>query len=435
MESSGTDIRQSASANYLTAFVTMVILFFVVGFLTTVNTQFQAPLRQAFLDDMGSLKNTFATLITFSWFLAYPVCGGLGSRWINGSGYRTTLVRGLIMMSGGLILFFISAWSAVTWPEAALRIGELSLPPAFLVFLLGSFTVGGSATVLQVVINPYLSACEVRGTQSVQRLAIGGSANAIGTTVAPYFVSGIVFGGLAVDAVAIDMLMTPFLALACIMTVIGLGLLRVPLPDISGTRTDNTVRPERSVWSFRHFTLGVIAIFCYVGAEVCIGANITMYAIDLDYISPALVATIYWGGILVGRLVGSTLSTVSPRVQLTVTTIGATTLTIAAIAANSPWVLAAVGLCHSIMWGAIFTLAVKGLGRYTTIASGAFMIGVVGGAVLPLLQGISADMLGAWRGTWWLVVACELFMLYYAVAGSRVRSGDYDNLQSNNKTA
>jgi len=435
MESSGTDIRQSASANYLTAFVTMVILFFVVGFLTTVNTQFQAPLRQAFLDGMGSLKNTFATLITFSWFLAYPVCGGLGSRWINGSGYRTTLVRGLIMMSGGLILFFISAWSAVTWPEAALRIGELSLPTAFLVFLLGSFTVGGSATVLQVVINPYLSACEVRGTQSVQRLAIGGSANAIGTTVAPYFVSGIVFGGVAVDAVAIDMLMTPFLALACIMTVIGLGLLRVPLPDISGTRTDNTVRPERSVWSFRHFTLGVIAIFCYVGAEVCIGANITMYAIDLDYISPALVATIYWGGILAGRLVGSTLSTVSPRVQLTVTTIGATTLTIAAIAANSPWVLAAVGLCHSIMWGAIFTLAVKGLGRYTTIASGAFMIGVVGGAVLPLLQGISADMLGAWRGTWWLVVACELFMLYYAVAGSRVRSGDYDNLQSNNKTA
>jgi len=435
MESSGTDIRQSASANYLTAFVTMVILFFVVGFLTTVNTQFQAPLRQAFLDGMGSLKNTFATLITFSWFLAYPVCGGLGSRWINGSGYRTTHVRGLIMMSGGLILFFISAWSAVTWPEAALRIGELSLPPAFLVFLLGSFTVGGSATVLQVVINPYLSACEVRGTQSVQRLAIGGSANAIGTTVAPYFVSGIVFGGVAVDAVAIDMLMTPFLALACIMTVIGLGLLRVPLPDISGTRTDNTVRPERSVWSFRHFTLGVIAIFCYVGAEVCIGANITMYAIDLDYISPALVATIYWGGILAGRLVGSTLSTVSPRVQLTVTTIGATTLTIAAIAANSPWVLAAVGLCHSIMWGAIFTLAVKGLGRYTTIASGAFMIGVVGGAVLPLLQGISADMLGAWRGTWWLVVACELFMLYYAVAGSRVRSGDYDNLQSNNKTA
>lgn len=421
-----------AAVNYVTAFVTMVILFFVVGFLTTVNTQFQAPLKEAFLSGMGPLKNTFATLITFSWFLAYPVCGGLGSRWINRYGYRSTLVRGLMMMSGGLLMFFLSAWCDVEWPEAVIAIGGLSLPPAFLLFLTGSFTVGGSATVLQVVINPYLSACEVRGTQSVQRLAIGGSANAIGTTVAPYFVSGIVFGGVAVDSVAVDMLMTPFVALACIMTVIGLGLLRVPLPDISGTRAVKGEKLERSVWSFRHLTLGVVAIFFYVGAEVCIGANITMYAFELDYASPALIATAYWGGILVGRLVGSTLSKVSPRVQLTVTTVGATALTVAAIAADSPWILSAVGLCHSIMWGAIFTLSVKGLGRYTTVASGVFMTGVVGGAVLPLLQGMCADMLGAWRGTWWLVVVCELFMLYYAVAGSRIRPGDSDNLQSEN---
>lgn len=418
------------AANYLTAFVTMVILFFVVGFLTTVNTQFQAPLRQTLLDGMGSLKNTFATLITFSWFLAYPVCGGLGSRWINRYGYRTTLVAGLIMMSIGLLIFFLSAWSTVIWPGAALHIGSLSLPPAFLLFLTGSFTVGGSATVLQVVINPYLSACEVRGTQSVQRLAIGGSANAIGTTVAPYFVSGIVFGGVAVDAVAVDMLMTPFLALACIMTVIGIGLTRVSLPDISGTRASGDVRLPRSVWSFRHLTLGVVAIFFYVGAEVCIGANIMMYAFDLGSASPALIATLYWGGILVGRLVGSTLSTVSPRVQLTVTTVGATVLTVAAILADNPWILAAVGLCHSIMWGAIFTLSIKQLGRYTTVASGVFMTGVVGGAVLPLLQGVCADAIGSWRGTWWMVVACELFMLYYAVAGSRIRPGDSDNLQS-----
>ncbi len=415
-----------AAANYLTAFVTMVILFFVVGFLTTVNTQFQAPLKEAFLNGMGPLKNTFATLITFSWFLAYPVCGGLGSRWINSYGYRSTLVRGLLMMGLGLLLFFLSAWSSVAFPGADMQLGTLSLPWAFVVFLLGSFTVGGSATVLQVVINPYLSACSVRGTQSVQRLAIGGSANAIGTTVAPYFVSGIVFGGVALDGIRVDMLMTPFVVLACLMTAIGLGLTRVPLPDISGTRAaDNTSLP-RSVWSFRHLTLGVVAIFFYVGAEVCIGANITMYAVDMGYASPALVATIYWGGILVGRLVGSTLSTVPPRTQLTVTTCGAALLTVAAILADSAWMLAAVGLCHSIMWGAIFTLAVKGLGRYTTAASGVFMIGVVGGAVLPLLQGIGADVCGGWRATWWLVVACELIMLTYALVGSRVRPGDTD---------
>ncbi|MDE6073362.1 MAG: MFS transporter [Muribaculaceae bacterium] len=418
--------RQVAGANYVTAFLTMVILFFVVGFLTTVNTQFQAPLKEAFLDGMGSLKNTFATLITFSWFLAYPVCGGLGSKWVNAYGYRSTLVRGLVMMSGGLLLFFASSWMSSSYPDVVILLGGLSLPPAFLVFLLGSFTVGGSATVLQVVINPYLSACEVKGTQSVQRLAIGGSANAIGTTVAPYFVSGIVFGGVAVESVEVGMLMVPFLILAALMMLIGLGLCKVPLPDISGTRADDSVELSRSVWSFRHLTLGVVAIFFYVGAEVCIGANITMYAHDINMPSPALIATVYWGGILVGRLVGSTLSTVPPRVQLTVTTTFATLLTIASIAADSPWMLAAVGLCHSIMWGAIFTLAVKDLGRYTTIASGVFMIGVVGGAILPLLQGVLADISGSWRQTWWLVAASEMIMLAYALWGSRIRPGDTD---------
>lgn len=422
--------RTASGANYVTAFLTMVILFFVVGFLTTVNTQFQAPLKETFLNDMGALKNTFATLITFSWFLAYPVCGGLGSKWINFYGYRSTLVRGLIMMSCGLLLFFASAWTASTAPEAAIRLGGLSLPPAFLIFLLGSFTVGGSATVLQVVINPYLSACEVKGTQSVQRLAIGGSANAIGTTVAPYFVSGIVFGGLAVEDIQVNMLMLPFLLLAGLMMLIGAGLCKVSLPDISGTRADDNTRLDRSVWSFRHLTLGVTAIFFYVGAEVCIGANITMYAFDINMPAPALIATVYWGGILAGRLVGSTLSTVPPRTQLTATTSCATVLTVAAILVDDPWMLAAVGLCHSIMWGAIFTLAIKGLGRYTTAASGVFMTGVVGGAVLPLLQGVLADLSGSWRQTWWLVVVCELFMLSYALWGSRIRPGDTDTENS-----
>ncbi len=424
--SSNSFARSEATANYVAAFLTMVILFFVVGFLTTVNTQFQAPLKEAFLDGMGSLKNTFATLITFSWFLAYPLCGGLGSKWINNYGYRSTLVRGLVMMSGGLLLFFASSWMASSYPDVVIMFGGLTLPPAFIVFLIGSFTVGGSATVLQVVINPYLSACEVKGTQSVQRLAIGGSANAIGTTVAPYFVSGIVFGGVAVDNIEVSSLMLPFFILAALMMIIGMGLRKVSLPDISGTRADDSQELTRSIWSFRHLTLGVVAIFFYVGAEVCIGANITMYAHDINMPSPALIATLYWGGILVGRLVGSTLSTVPPRVQLTVTTSLATLLTIASIAVDNPWMLTAVGLCHSIMWGAIFTLAIKDLGRYTTVASGVFMIGVVGGAILPLLQGVLADLSGSWRQTWWLVAVSELIMLAYALWGSRVRPGDTD---------
>lgn len=214
--------------NHLGPFITMVFLFFIVGFLTTANTQFQGPLKEAFLSKAGGLKNTIATLITFSWFLAYPIAGGIGSKWVAKHGYK-------------------------------------------------------------------------------------------------------------------------------------------------GTR-----------------------------AEVCIGANINMYAIEMEFYSPALLATLYWGGMLV------------------VTTSTATVLILLAIILNNLWLLAAVGLFHSIMWGAIFTLSVNKLGKYTNAPSGVFMIGVIGGAVFPLLQGLIADLSGGWRLSWLMVIACELYMLYYALWGSKV---------------
>lgn len=412
---------QQKQVNYLGPFLTMVFLFFIVGFLTTANTQFQGPLKEAFLSEVGGLKNTFATMITFSWFLAYPVCGGLGSRWISRHGYKGTLLRGLSVMIVGLGLFFVSSYFTVHIPEAKWHVGANVIPCGFLIFLLGSFVVGASATVLQVVINPYLTACYVKGTQSIQRLAIGGSANSVGTTLAPYFVTGVVFGGLSMEQIRIEQLMIPFLSLMAVITLVVLLLMKLSLPDIQGTRVEKGEKLEKSVWSFSHLTLGVVAIFFYVGVEVCIGANINMYAIEKSYSSPALMATLYWGGMLVGRLVGSSLSRISPRVQLTVTTSAAGVLALFAILFDSAWLLTAVGLFHSIMWGAIFTLAVSRLGKYTSVASGVIMIGVVGGAILPLLQGVVADVMNGWRWSWFIVLLGELFMLYYALVGSRVR--------------
>ena len=407
--------------NYLGPFITLVFLFFVVGFLTTANTQFQAPLKETFLANAGRFKNTFATLITFSWFLAYPLAGPVGSRWVNRYGYKGTLLRGIIVMLAGLLLFFASSWYTVHFPGSAWTVGSAVIPIGFIIFLLGSFVVGASATILQVVINPYLAACDVKGTQSVQRLAIGGTANSVGTTVAPYFVTGVVFGGLAMEQINISQLQVPFLALTGVMLVVLLVLSRLQLPDIAGTRSDSEEKLEKSVWSFSHLTLGVIAIFFYVGVEVCIGANINMYAIDKGLAAPALLATLYWGGMLIGRAVGSSLSKIPPRTQLTVTTVAASVLVILAILLDNPWVLVAVGLCHSIMWGCIFTLSVAKLGKYTSAASGVFMIGVVGGAILPLLQGGIADLSGGWRFSWLLVLLGEIVMLLYARFGSRVR--------------
>ena len=420
--------QQETQTNYIGPFLTMVFLFFIVGFLTTANTQFQGPLKETFLSEVGELKNTFATLITFSWFLAYPICGGLGATWINKHGYKGTLIRGLGLMIIGLGLFFISSYFTVHYPEADWQIGNNTVPYGFLIFLLGSFVVGASATVLQVVINPYLTACSVKGTQAIQRLAIGGSANSVGTTLAPYFVTGIVFGGLSMEEIRIEQLMLPFFVLMIIIALIVFLLTRLSLPDIQGTKAEKGEKLERSVWSFRHLTLGVVAIFFYVGVEVCIGANINLYAIEMNHHSPALLATLYWGGMLVGRLVGSSLSKISPRIQLTVTTIAAGVLSLMAILFNSPWLLATVGLFHSIMWGAIFTLSIAHVGKYTSIASGVFMIGVVGGAILPLFQGILADLLGSWQWSWSIVLFGEMFMLYYALIGSKVRANDKESV-------
>lgn len=421
--------EQNIQKNYLGPFITMVFLFFIVGFLTTANTQFQGPLKAAFLSDAGAFKNTMATMITFSWFLAYPVFGNVGARFVNNHGYKGTLIRGLMLMIGGIVLLSASSWITEQMPDLVMAIDGGFVHVGFLVFLLGSFVVGGSATVLQVVINPYLTACHVRGTQSVQRMAIGGTSNSIGTTLAPYFVSGIVFGGLSMSEVNVRQLMLPFIALAFVLILVTLVLMRLELPDLSNTHTVEGECLERSVWSFRHLALGVVAIFFYVGCEVCIGGNINLYVLSDyggDVATATWMATLYWGGLLVGRLLGSCFSKISPRTQLTFTTAMASILVLLGMIINNPWILVAVGLFHSIMWGAIFTLAVAHLGKYTSVASGVFMIGVIGGAILPLAQGMMADVMGEWRWSWSLVFVGEVMMLIYARLGSRVRPSDMD---------
>jgi FHS family L-fucose permease-like MFS transporter len=292
------------------------------------------------------------------------------------------------------------------------------------------------------VINPYLTACNVKGTQPVQRLNIGGASNSVGTTVAPFFVTGIVFGGLAMEDVQVAQLQTPFLLLMAAIVLVAIVMSLLNLPDIEGTKAEKGEKLEKSVWSFRHLKLGIVAIFFYLGAEVCVGANILLYGMELEakgkifsffglnsltilginFSIPVLMATLYWGGMLAGRLVSSSLSKILPGTQLAFTAILSAILVMLAIAVNNPWLLVAVGLFHSVMWGAIFTLSVNQLGKYTTIASGVFMIGVIGGALLPLLQGVFADaMQGAWRYTWSIVVLGELYVLYYALWGSTVK--------------
>ncbi len=412
--------------NYTGPFITMVVLMGLIGFLTVLNQQFQAPLQAAFLNEAGALKNTLTTLLTFTFFLAYLVMGIPSAKMVEKKGYRSTLVAALLILVGGLGVFELSAWQFQS-SGSTVMIGESTIPVAYFIFLLGSFIVGTAMTFLQVVVNPYLVACNVKGTSDVQRQSIAGAANSSMTTIAPLFVTYIIFAGADSSSIEIGSVMVPFGVLMAVIAVLAFVLTKIDLPDIQGTTSNKNEVLPGSVWSFSHLALGVVAIFMYVGVEVCVGANINLFAKDLGGTfaeNAALMASLYWGGMLVGRLFGSFVSTIPARTQLIFTSVAAGVLVITSMIIQNPWLLVGVGLFHSIMWPAIFSLAVKGLGRYTAKGSGALMLGVFGGAVLPFVQGITADAIGGWDLTWIIVVVGEAYLLYYALVGSKVKKTD-----------
>ena len=430
--------------NGLGPFVVLTFIYFIVGFLTTVNGQFQGPLKIAFLSHADELRNTLTTLISFFFFLGYLLNSSLGGKWINQHGYKITLLRALCVMVAGLLTYSLSSWVVVHYGDAHLSIMGDQVPYGYFIFLLGSFLMGTSAALLQVVINPYVAAYDLPGTQPVQRMNIVCAINSFGTTIAPFFVTGVIFAGVALDSVTADQLMVPFLLIALCIVVTTVVTSRLSLPDIEGTRAEGDEKLERSVWSFRHLTLGVVAIFFYVGTEVSIGVNVNLHAMELidaghglsffgkdhlilwglDLGIPALLATLYWGGFMVGRMTFSFFDSISPRKLLAVTTIIAAAQIVVAMVTNNLWILVSVGLCHSVMWSCIFTLSIKGLKKYTSKASGVFMMGVFGGAVFPVLQGVFADAVGSWQWTWIIALVCELVMLSYALWGCRIKDAE-----------
>lgn len=436
------------TGNSIGPFAVLTFIYFIVGFLTTVNGQFQAPLTVAFLSEAVELKNTLTTLISFFFFLRYLLNSTLGGKWINRVGYKNTLLRALIIMIGGLVMYSLSSWFVVNYGNVKLSIGADCIPYGYFVFLLGSYLMGTSAALLQVVINPYISAYELPGTQPVQRMNIVCAINSFGTTIAPFFVTGVILAGVSLGNVTPDQLMIPFLLIALCMLVTTVVTAKLNLPDIQGTRNADDSSQTRSVWSFRHLTLGVIAIFFYVGTEVAVGVNVNLYAVELiekgqgvllfgkeklviggvDLGIPALLATLYWGGLMVGRLFFSFFNRISPRILLVGTTGVASVVIILAMFTNNLWLLVSVGLCHSVMWSCIFTLAIRGLKEYTSKASGVFMMGVFGGAVFPVIQGVFADMIGGWQWTWTIALICEFVMLAYALWGYKIRERDIENL-------
>lgn len=435
-------MKQSITLKSTGPFLLLTFIYFIVGFLTTVNGQCQGPLQVAFLSEVTATKNFLATLISFAFFMGYLLNSAKTGRMLNKIGYKKTLIRSMLVMVLALAFYLASAIIAEYWGGAGVRISQDFVPFGYFVFLFGAYLMGTSAAMLQVVINPYIVAYPLPGTQPVQRMNFTCAVNSFGTTIAPFFVTGVMFAGVSLESVSADQLTIPFLVMMLVIALTTFTTSKANLPDIAGTRdatNDETSEdqsdttkdktssvatgklPQRSIWSFRHLKYGVITIFFYVGTEVGIGNNMNLHAMDLmgqgyDF-SPALLATLYWGGFLVGRMVSAALKNVAPRPMLLFVTVAAIALMLTSMFTENLWLMAAVGLFHSVMWSCIFTLAVDGLKEYTSRASGVFMIGVFGGAVFPVLQGLLADYIGSWQFTWLIPLFCEFVILWYGLVG------------------
>lgn len=460
--------QNKQTQSYFVPFIIMVVLMSLVGLITNLNQQFQAPMKAAYLLMGGSLTNTLTVGLTLSFFLAYLFMGVPSAKYIENKGYKSALVLGLVILIAAFGLFELSAYvfDKVDYPnfqesiteaqsilaqkgsgvaamqEVAAQTGNFELklvqktgeflelnylkgtviPTAYWVFLFASFVAGTALTFLQNVVNPYLVACDVTGTSAVQRQSIAGAGNSTMTTIGPLLVAYLIFNGKEGLDINITDLYIPIAVLIVLVGIIVVALGKIELPSIAAAEKKEGEVLEKSVWSFSHLALGVIAIFMYVGVEVAVGANINLYAMSegFDLATAAKMASMYWGGMLVGRLCGSFLSKISANTQLLVTSVGAGVLVALGMVTNNPWLLVGAGLFHSIMWPAIFSLAIDKLGKYTSAGSGALMLGVVGGAIMPFVQGIAADAMG-WQWTWAIVIVGEIYLLYYALVGYKVK--------------
>ena len=402
-------------------FLIMLFMYFVIGVFTVINQQFQIPLKASMLPENSNISNALVTLLNFSWFLAYPFSDLFATRWLENSGYRKTTVYALFILVAGLLVYEAAVWMHTTHPMHITFWGN-SISVGFFIFLAGSFVVGTSAAILQVVLNLYLTVVRVGGTTPLQRQMIGGTVNSVGMAIAPLLVSYIIFQRTSLLQVSSSEFTMPVMWMTAIMALIAVvvGYVTMPnLPDSLGKK--DTELKEKSIWSFRNFKWGFWGLFIYVGIEVSVGANINMYSIELggSYISQAThMAALYWGLLLAGRLTGSFLKNISSQLQLVTASIGAIIFLALAIIFANPWILTGVGFFHSIMWPAIFTLAINNLGKYVAKASGLLTMAVIGGGVIPFLQGILADIFGGvWRFTWILVIAGEFYILFYGKSG------------------
>ena len=404
------------------AIIVCILLFGMISFVTNLASPMGDVLKNQF-----GVPNWMGTLGVLCNFIAYAVMGIPAGNMLQNLGYKKTALIAVAVGFAGVGIQTIA--------------GLLAGNAAFGVYLLGAFVAGFSMCMLNIVVNPMLNKLAGGGNKGNQLVQVGGSFNSLmGTAV--IFLPG-VFVPSIVDAKISQVFPLMGIALA-IFAVAFVVVLFTNIPENPPAAAAKGEKSEYGPMSFRHFVLGAIAIFVYVGVEVGIPNVLQKW---LNFVStPAIAGTVtatYWLLMLVGRLAGAALGAkVSAKTMLSVVSAVGACLTLGAIflspetMVNLPVfkgtagfgmasvpvnaaLLVLCGLCTSVMWGGIFNLAVEGLGKYTEKASGIFMALVCGGGILPLLQNAIVDGTGNYLVSYWVIVAGMAYMLFYAVAGSK----------------
>lgn len=416
MSSNSGTAASSPESSYLPALVVLTSLFFMWGFITSLNDILIPHLKAIF-----TLTYLQAMLIQFSFFGAYFVMSVPSGYLVEKLGYRRGIIIGL-STAGVACLGFYPAASMQSYP----------------LFLAALFVLASGITLLQVAANPYVAVLGPPAT-AASRLNLTQAFNSLGTTIGPllgsmFILSVAVSAGAPVDtAREVQTVQGPYLLLAGLLFVIAVAFSQFKLPVVRGTDATTAAADEHdvpSVWKHSHLVLGAVGIFMYVGAEVAIGSFLVNFMSqpevgDLPESVAGRYLALYWGGAMIGRFIGAVvLRRIRPGYVLAFNAACAIVLLSVAMTSAGKvamWAVLAIGLFNSIMFPTIFTLGLARLGRHTGEGSGLLCMAIVGGAIVPVVQGYFADTIGL-LPSFAVPVFCYAYIVYYGLRGHVVSS-------------
>lgn len=414
------------SVNYTHPLAIVTTLFFMWGFLTSLNDILVPHLKSIF-----DLDYARAMLIQFAFFSAYFLFSLPWAKFVNWAGYQRTMVVGLLTMAFGAFLFLPAASAA-----------------SYGLFLTALLILAAGITGLQVAANPYVGLLGKPETAS-SRLDLTQAFNSLGTTIAPKLGGLLILSAVPLAAAEMvqlapqalrayriqqaDLVRMPYAVIGVALVVLAVLIGMSKLPRIPTATSRPGEKVNDSIWRHPNLLLGAIGIFAYVGAEVSIGSFLVNYMglpqiASLSAKTAAGYVSFYWGGAMIGRFVGAPLlQRYKPGYLLALCSIVALLLVTTSMVLGghtAMWTILAVGLFNSIMFPTIFTLGVAELGPLTGNGSGVLNMAIVGGAILPLIQGVIADHIGL-QHAFFVPLICYLYIFFYGLSGSKPNSVRY----------